>query len=126
MRADIFEERSISIYLRRSDAKGLARLGGFLFLLGGLGVGAYFAIGTVFMIPAFFLYGTVYCFLNHVMHETHHRTPFKSLWLNEAVHWFSAFAHGAESVFDRWAHTQHHTYTYFPGKDPEVVSPPAD
>ena len=118
---DISREDVIELS-RRSNPKGLLRLGGFLALLAGFGAGAYFAIGTAFVIPAFFLYGTLYCFLNHVMHETHHRTPFKSLWINETVHWVSAFAHGAEPVFDRWAHTQHHTYTYFPDKDPEFVT----
>jgi MocE subfamily Rieske [2Fe-2S] domain protein len=74
------------------------------------------------MIPAFFAYGTVYCFLNHIMHETHHRTPFKSTWLNNLVHWICGFCHGAEPIFDRWGHTQHHTYTYFYDVDPEVVT----
>lgn len=73
------------------------------------------------MFPAFFAYGTVYCFLNHVMHETHHRTPFKSNILNEFIHWITAWAHGAEPIFDRWGHAQHHTHTYFPQLDPESI-----
>ncbi|MCF7929144.1 MAG: fatty acid desaturase [Spirochaetales bacterium] len=106
----------------RSDAKGLVRLIGHFGILAGFGIAAYLALGTWLMFPAFFLYGTVYCFLNHLMHETHHRTPFKSVWINEVFHWISSFAHGAEPVFDRWAHTQHHTYTYMEEKDPEIVT----
>ncbi|MCK5154558.1 MAG: fatty acid desaturase, partial [Spirochaetales bacterium] len=32
-------------------------------------------------------------------------------------------AHGAEPVFDRWGHAQHHTHTYFPQLDPESIGP---
>ena len=28
-----------------------------------------------------------------------------------------------DPVFDRWGHAQHHTHTYFPDNDPEVVTP---
>lgn len=109
--------------MQRSDAKGLARTIAFFAVLIGLGYLAYQLIGTPWMIPAFFAYGTVYCFLNHLMHETHHRTVFKTSWINEVVHWVTAFAHGAEPIYDRWGHAQHHTYTYLEGKDPEVVTP---
>ncbi len=113
--------------MQRSDLKGLAHTVAFFGVLVGLGILAYRVIGTPWMIPAFFAYGTVYCFLNHLMHETHHRTVFKSIWLNEFVHWVSAFAHGAEPIYDRWGHAQHHTYTYLIGNDPEVITPrPAD
>ena len=113
--------------MQRSDLKGLVYTGAFFATLVGLGVLAYRAIGTPWMIPAFFAYGTVYCFLNHLMHETHHRTVFRSDWLNEAVHWIAGFAHGAEPIYDRWGHWQHHTYTYHIGNDPEVITPrPAD
>ncbi len=80
---------------KRSDLKGLLHTIAFFAVLIGLGVLAYHAIGTAWMIPAFFAYGTVYCFLNHLMHETHHRTVFKSVWLNELVHWIAGFASSA-------------------------------
>jgi fatty acid desaturase/nitrite reductase/ring-hydroxylating ferredoxin subunit len=113
--------------MQRSNLKGLVHTVAFFAVLIGLGVLAYRAIGTPWMIPAFFAYGTVYCFLNHLMHETHHRTVFKSVWLNEVVHWIAGFAHGAEPIYDRWGHAQHHTYTYLIGDDPEVITPrPAD
>jgi fatty acid desaturase len=117
----------MKVLMKRSDLKGLVHTIAFLAVLVGLGILAYRAIGTPWMIPAFFAYGTVYCFLNHLMHETHHRTVFKSVWLNEVVHWIAAFAHGAEAIYDRWGHAQHHTYTYIIDDDPEVITPrPAD
>ena len=108
--------------MERSNSKGIIQVVTHFTLLIFLGFLSYNLIGTYWMYPAFFAYGTVYCFLNHVMHETHHRTPFKSNALNEFVHWVTAFAHGAEPIFDRWGHAQHHTYTYHPEVDPEVPS----
>jgi fatty acid desaturase/nitrite reductase/ring-hydroxylating ferredoxin subunit len=116
-------QEELNELMRRSDAKGIVRTLSFLAVLVALGYLAYLSRGSWWAVPAFFAYGTVYCFLNHLMHETHHRTVFRTLWLNETVHWIAAFAHGAEPIYDRWGHTQHHTYTYHIGKDPEVVTP---
>lgn len=112
--------KDLKALMQRNDRDGLIHITLYFGLLIGLGVLAYTAIGTAWMIPAFFLYGTVYCFTNHMMHETHHHTPFKTLWLNETVHWIASFLNGVEPIFNRWGHTQHHTYTYFYGQDPEV------
>ncbi|MBF9016825.1 MULTISPECIES: fatty acid desaturase [unclassified Oceanispirochaeta] len=117
------ERETLLKFMERSNSKGLIRISLHLTVLIALGYLSFRLIGTYWMYPSFFAYGTVYCFLNHVMHETHHRTPFKSNALNESVHWITAFAHGAEPIFDRWGHAQHHTYTYFPDVDPEVPNP---
>lgn len=110
--------------MQRSDAKGLVHAALFYALLIGLGIAAYWSIGKGWwMIPIFWAYGTVYCFQNHLMHETHHRTAFKSTWLNETFHWISGFFHGEEPVYARWGHAQHHTYTYMPDHDPEIMAP---
>ena len=47
---------------RRSDARGLAQFGGFLALVAASGVLAYQSLGTVWVIPAFFFYGTIFAF----------------------------------------------------------------
>jgi Na+-transporting NADH:ubiquinone oxidoreductase subunit F len=109
--------------MQRSNLKGIIQLLCHVALMIVFAYLAYLSIGTIWMIFPFFAYGTLYCFLNHVMHETHHRTPFKWNWLNETVHWITAFTHGAEPIFDRWGHARHHTYTYFPDMDPESIGP---
>ncbi|QBG47202.1 hypothetical protein EGM51_07255 [Verrucomicrobia bacterium S94] len=68
--------------IQKSDAAGLLHTLLYLALLISLGTVAYFSLGTPWMIPAFFAYGTVYCFWNHMMHETFHGTPFKNKRLN--------------------------------------------
>ncbi len=106
--------------MEKSDAKGLIHTGLYLTLLISLGVAAYYSIGTVWLIPAFFAYGTVYCFWNHMMHETFHGTPFKSKALNEFWSWVSSFLNGVEMVHNRYGHMQHHNFTYHEGDDPEI------
>lgn len=106
--------------MKRSDAKGLKQTISYFIVLSGLGYLTWRCMGTYWVIPAFIAYGTVYCFLNHMMHETIHRTPFKSRKLNDFVHWVSSFLNGAEAVTNRYGHLRHHKVTYYEKYDPEV------
>ncbi|MDZ8120206.1 fatty acid desaturase [Pontiella agarivorans] len=106
--------------MRKSDIAGIIHTALYLTLLIGLGTAAYFSIGTVWMIPAFFIYGTVYCFWNHMMHETFHGTPFKNKKLNGFWCWISSFFNGVEMVHNRYGHLQHHNFTYYEEDDPEI------
>jgi len=67
----------------------------------------------------FILYGSVYTYSDSIEHETHHRTAFRSIWLNEIVHWLAGVLTFKEALRDRWSHALHHTYTYYRGVDLE-------
>ena len=54
------------------------------------------------------------------MHESVHRTAFKSRWLNNAVGWFAGLLSFYNSTFYRHYHGWHHRFTQLPGKDPEL------
>jgi fatty acid desaturase len=54
------------------------------------------------------------------MHETVHRTAFKSRWLNDAVGWFAGLLSFYNSSFYRPYHGVHHRFTQIAGKDPEL------
>lgn len=114
------EKEELSALMQRSDWRGFQHTVLFFALLIGLGVLAYFSIGTWWMIPAFFAYGTVYCFINHMMHETLHRTVYKTKWPNIFLHWIGCFLQGQEAVANRWSHLKHHKVTYLGEIDPEV------
>ena len=104
---------------RRSDARGLAQFGGFLALVAASGVLAYQSLGTVWVIPAFFIYGTIFAFAEAASHELDHGTPFRTRWLNDAGAWIACFMMWREPVFGRYKHARHHTYTSIIGSDPE-------
>lgn len=107
--------------VERSDGPGLRHLAGHLGLI--LGVGALIAAwvpGWWLLLP---VQGVLVIFLFTLEHEATHRTPFRTVWLNDWVgrlcgvllvlpfEWFRAF------------HMAHHRWTNLPGKDPELAGP---
>lgn len=105
----------------RSDGPGLRHLAGHLGAI--LGVGGLIAAG----VPGWWLLlpvqGVLIVFLFTLEHEATHRTPFRSVGLNDWIgrlcgvllvlpfEWFRAF------------HMAHHRWTNLPGKDPELAGP---
>jgi fatty acid desaturase len=111
---------------RRSDAESLVNFGTWLVLLVAAGALAAATWGTWWAVPAFFVYGTLYCSSDARWHELAHGTPFKTAWLNDGLYQLCAFLTIREANLWRWSHTRHHTHTILGGKDPEiqVMRPP--
>jgi fatty acid desaturase len=113
--------------MARGDAKGLANFGLWLACLVGAGYLAYRAVGSYWVVPAFFLYGTIYSSCDARWHECAHGTPFRTRWLNETFYLLSSIMNMKEGTYMRWSHTRHHTETIMVGLDPEIqVMRPAD
>ncbi|WP_295079740.1 fatty acid desaturase [Tabrizicola sp.] len=107
--------------VERSDGPGLRHLAGHLGLI--VGLGALIAGG----VPGWWLLlpvqGVAVISLFMLEHEATHRTPFRTVWLNDGVgrlcgvllvlpfEWFRAF------------HMAHHRWTNLAGKDPELAGP---
>jgi fatty acid desaturase len=114
-------------FMARGDAKGLANFGLWLACLAGSGYLAYRAVGSYWVILAFFLYGTIYSSCDARWHECAHGTPFRTRWLNETFYLLSSVMNMKEGTYMRWSHTRHHTETIMVGLDPEIqVMRPAD
>lgn len=102
-----------------SDVPGLVRLSGHL--------GAIVALGTAIAmgVPGWqgllVLQGILIIFLFTLLHETTHKTPFKSGWLNTAAGWISGLAVVLPPDWFRQFHMAHHRYTQDPEKDPELL-----
>ena len=54
-------------------------------------------------------------------HECTHQTAFKSAWLNSLGAWLSGFPFGMAPAVYRAFHFDHHRYTQYPDKDPELL-----
>jgi fatty acid desaturase len=106
---------------RRNNRDALLRFSGFIGLVAASGALAWVSLGTLWCIPAFLLYGTLYAFAEAMEHELRHRTSFKSEWLNETVHWLICFMTWREQIYSRWSHAQHHTYTHLTATVPADV-----
>jgi fatty acid desaturase len=112
--------KELKLLMARGDAKGLANFGLWLACLGASGYLAYIAIGSYWVIPAFFLYGTIYSSCDARWHECAHGTPFRTRWLNETFYLLSSIMNMKEGTYMRWSHTRHHTETIMVGIDPEI------
>ena len=106
--------------MQRNDANGLIDFGLWGLLLVASGYLAYAALGTDWVIPAFFIYGTIYSSCDARWHECAHGTPFRTRWLNEFFYRLSSLMNMREGTYMRWSHTRHHTETIQVGIDPEI------
>lgn len=118
--------QTLKALMKRSDAEGLKNFGLWIVLLAVSGYLAFLSWGSWWAIPAFFVYGTLYCSSDARWHELAHGTPFKSTWLNTLFYQISSFMTIREATLWRWSHARHHTHTILVGKDPEiqVMRPP--
>ncbi|MCB8877708.1 fatty acid desaturase [Acidisoma silvae] len=109
--------------MRRSDGPALRFFALWLALLAVAGMTAFFAWGTWWAIPTFFIYGTLYAVADHRHHELSHGTGFRTRWINEMFYHLCAFITLREGFYYRWSHSRHHTHTLLVGKDPEIAAP---
>jgi fatty acid desaturase len=112
---------------RRSDTRGLVRFAGHL--------GAIFAAAALYAVAlrhtgwspaslaAAIVYGFTLVTMFAPMHESVHRTAFRSLWLNNTAGWIAGLLSFYNSTFYRHYHGWHHRFTQLPGKDPELDDP---
>ena len=69
------------------------------------------------LIPAL---GVLYVSLFMLQHECTHKTPFRSLALNETVGWISGIILLQPFLWFRYFHLAHHRHTNDPKRDPEL------
>jgi fatty acid desaturase len=77
--------------------------------------------GVLWALPLIAVQGYVVAFLFMAVHETAHKTAFRSRGLNLAVGHLSAFIIGLPYEYYCLFHWDHHRYTQDPDKDPELI-----
>ncbi|WP_420547506.1 fatty acid desaturase [Curvivirga sp.] len=115
------EKKRLKELMRRSDAPGLIYLAKWIASLMITGLPIWYLMDTVYVWPAMFIYGVFLTVPSYAMsHETAHGTAFKSRWLNETVLWITSILYMEEPLHRRYTHTNHHTFTWFVGKDSQM------
>jgi fatty acid desaturase len=112
---------------RRSDREGLLRLSGHLAAMAS-SAGLYTWLvqrgaNAALVGAAGVAYGFTLVTMFAALHESVHRTAFRSRWLNDAVGWFAGVLSFYNSTFYRYYHGWHHRFTQVPGRDPELDDP---
>ena len=119
--ARILPPEAVNPLCAPSDARGLARLAGHLAAIGcGMAL-VWLSLGTWWVVPAMLAQGVAQVALFAPLHETVHRTAFRSRRLNDLV----ATAIGLIAVLPanwyRRFHIAHHRFTQDPARDPELA-----
>jgi fatty acid desaturase len=106
----------------RSDAPGLLHLCGHLGLLIVTSAVIFATFGTTWLWPAMFVHGVVLIFLFAPLHETIHRTAFRSRALNDVVAFVIGMLVVLPREYFRAFHFAHHRFTQ-EAADPELATP---
>ena len=105
-----------------SNGPGLTRLAIHLGMLGLTGWAVLAAEG-LWRLPLQVAHGVVLVFLFTALHESIHRTAFRSPWLNDLVAAVTGFTYFQPPLGFRYFHFAHHRYTQDPERDPELGVP---
>ncbi|MBX2835722.1 MAG: fatty acid desaturase [Gammaproteobacteria bacterium] len=104
----------------KSNGKGLAQLA---IHLGAILIVTMLIVYRIPFWPALLvLQGILLIFLFCLMHESVHRTPFRTRWINDAVATSCGLVLVLPPEWFRQFHFAHHRYTQDPDKDPELAS----
>ncbi|NKB60039.1 MAG: fatty acid desaturase [Alphaproteobacteria bacterium] len=107
----------------RSDAKGAERLAAHLALLVAAGFVLTVSLESWLALPAMTAYGVILIALFAPLHETLHRTAFRTRRLNDAVAATIGFVHFLPAGHFRRFHAAHHRHVQDPARDPELAAP---
>lgn len=107
----------------RADGPGLLRALTHLGAIGSTGLLLWQALGSVWAVPLAVLHGYLVAFLFNPLHETAHRTAFRTRWLNDVLGHAAAFAILLPYHYYRAFHWDHHRHTQDPARDPELFRP---
>ena len=119
---DAESARWLGTLTERSDAAGFAQLAGHVGVLVATGYLIHISIDTVWLPLALLGHGFVLVFLFAPLHETIHRTAFRSRWINGLVSWICGAVLMLPPAYFRAFHFAHHRYTQDPERDPELVT----
>ena len=110
--------------MTRSDGLALRRLIPWSAMMGASAALVWWAMGSVWMVPAMFVHGVILVHHFSLQHECVHYTVFRTRWLNDLVGNYCGLVIMLPNKFFRYEHCDHHTYTQIEGRDPELLPLP--
>jgi len=120
------DKAALKTLAARSDRKGLLQLLGHAGLLIATGGLVLLTEGGPWVFPALLGHGIALVFLFSPLHETIHRTAFRSRGLNDVLARLCGAALLLPADYFRAFHFQHHRFTQDLQRDPELAGPALD
>lgn len=109
---------------RRSNTRGLLQFGAHLMLLDITGAALHASRGHGWFLPALLVHGIALVFCFCALHESVHRTAFRSRWMNDVVAWVCGMLLVLPCEYFRLFHFAHHRFTQDAEHDPELALAP--
>lgn len=126
MRGAQMSRAELKAFMRRRNGPALVRLALWLVMLACTSTLIALSIDTLWLWPAMFVQGVVLVHHFSLQHECTHYTAFRTRWLNDLVGWLCGISIGLAPRFFRYEHCDHHTFTQTTGRDPEMLTVPAN
>ena len=120
------ERRALRDLATRSDRQGIVQLAGHTAALLATGGLVWLALGSVWLVAAMLVHGIVLVFLFAPLHETVHKTAFRSHRLNDAIARVCGALLILPPAYFRAFRFAHHRHTQDPARDPELMRPKPD
>lgn len=120
--APVLDRAALRELSLRSDAAGLRRLALHLAFIAMTTTMVTLSRDTWWAVPAMALHGIGLVFLFAPLHETIHRTAFRSRRINQAVSWLCGLVLAIPPTDFRHFHWAHHRHTQDPDRDPELAT----
>lgn len=121
--AEVIGKAELKRLSERRDPPGLLQLAAHGSILAATGAAIATGSGTLLVWPAMLAHGVALVFLFAPLHETIHRTAFRSRWLNDAVAFIVGILLVLPREYFRAFHFAHHRFTQDPANDPELATP---
>lgn len=120
----LISRQELKALMQRSNRPGLVHLAGWLLLLSLTGSLVAFSQDSFWLLPAMFVHGVVMVHHFALQHECSHYTAFRSRRLCTVLAAVCGFLLFIPPRFFRYEHTDHHSYTNDPDRDPELIQLP--
>ena len=120
---DLLSAKALIALNRRSNFLGAMQLVLHLLAIAGSGYLVWISYDSLWLIPAWIVYGVVLTFLFAPLHECIHGTAFRTPFLNKFCAAAAGFLLFLPANYFRRFHFAHHRYTNDPNLDPEMQSP---
>ena len=118
---DLVGRERVRELTRRTDGPGLLFTAAHAAFILATGYLLHLSLGTWWVVPAIFIHGIGITHLFAPFHECCHNTPFKSMWLNRAVGFFTGLVLFLLPRVFRYQHADHYTYTQDVSRDPQSI-----
>jgi len=117
------DKKTLKELSKRSDNPALIWFGSYFLLLALAGILVVLTWGTWWTIAPLLIYSAIWGCAASGVHETCHKTPFRTVWFNEISLWAFGWMAQMEPIAVRWGHLGHHSFTHFDEGDTELSEP---